>query len=179
MKLVLMSKQYWAIVCGVEISNADSTVEARLEFLYRSQNAVSIITMVINDHFLDATTGTADPAALWIQLRDKYHVSVEATFVALLTEYHVVSIKDDESDTQYFDRVRSLEKRLHAAGKVYKYEDKMKTMVRDVLTHYTMTRDLLRELSKLHHEAVAILVAKEAKLKPSGAMVRKGLLYLA
>lgn len=68
--------------------------------MHRSRNAVSHINMATNDHSVDLTIDKEDSVALWIELSDKHHVSAEATIVALLTDYHMVSMKDDESVTQ-------------------------------------------------------------------------------
>lgn len=99
---------------------------------------------------------------------DEYHVSAEAIIDELLPDCHLVFMQEDVSVTQNVNPVGFLEKRLHAAGQCFKYEDKIPTMFRGLPNPYTNTGDLVREFGKHHHESVAILPAEEAEIKRSG-----------
>lgn len=98
-------------------------------------------------------------------------VSAEATIGVLLTEYHLVSMKVDELVTQCLDRVGSLKKRLATVEKKFESDDKMRTLLRGLPAMYASTPDLIRELGKENHQAVAMIVEKEADLKNPGPRV--------
>lgn len=59
------------------------------------------------------------------------------------------------------DRVGFLDKHLDAAGKRFEGRDSYSTTGSSA--QYAATRDLIRELSKFRHEAIAKVVAKELK----------------
>lgn len=87
---------------------------------------------------------------------------------ALLTDYQLVSMRDDQLVVQYVDRVGSLDKRLAATGKMFSDDNKIRTMLRKLPIRFATTGDLIRVLGKRHSEAVAMLMAKEAEQESSG-----------
>lgn len=57
-------------------------------------------------------------------------------------------MQEHESVTPYVDGLVSLEKKVSSTGQVFTDEDRIRTMLRGLLTQYAMTRDLLREFYK-------------------------------
>lgn len=66
--------------------------------------------------------------------------------------------------TQYVHRVGSLEKRLAAAGQVFKDKDKIRTILQGFTAQDFMSTDPIREPEKLHNEEVEMVVSGETYL---------------
>lgn len=68
------------------------------------------------------------------------------------------------SVTQYVYRVGILEKQLSTSRKNFDEDNRIRTMLRGVPTKLSMARYLIRELSKTNHQAISMIMEKEAEL---------------
>lgn len=100
MKKLLVAKNNWEIVSRVEVMKAGITEDVKFAFLQRSQSAILTISTAVSDHCLVSTTDAEDLAALWRELKARYQVSAISTIDSLFTDYHLVSMQEEESVTQ-------------------------------------------------------------------------------
>lgn len=109
MSPILIARQYWTIVSGVDIMKAVFRKDAQLAHVHRFQCTVSTITMTVmaaivmigtflcSDLCLASTTDTEYRAVLWQEVRAKYHICTESTIFSFFTDFHLVSMQKEES----------------------------------------------------------------------------------
>lgn len=67
-----------------------------------------------------------------------------------------------ESVKECFNRVKSLEKLLAVGSELTEDDDQIRNMLQGLPVLDFMNRDIISELGKINHEAVAMLVDKDA-----------------
>lgn len=76
-----------------------------LRFVTNRKNRLSSTFMAMSDDWLSATVKTDSQTELWTELKEKYDILAKATIDALLTDYHVLKMRDDVSMCNYVDRL--------------------------------------------------------------------------
>lgn len=86
------------------------TKKLRLEYIYRSQNAVITITMAVSDNCVGSETDVERLSELVNELEARLKLSEKENIQALQTDYHFMKVQ--ESGTQYKNNMVTLKNQL-------------------------------------------------------------------
>lgn len=71
-KTLQIYRGLWRIVIGNKAGNRDAFPEAKIAYLYREQNALSVIFMTVSDDCLISTVDTESATDSWTEIEKKY-----------------------------------------------------------------------------------------------------------
>ena len=169
MKLILMAKGVWPIVCGLEkcpvreetMEDIDEFEKKLTSFDKRKNIALTTIMLAIDDSIIGAVIESEDPCYTWNVLKRFYDKVSLSNVDNLLQQYNNTAMGANESIMAYASRLCVIENRLSGVGYRLSEMDKVRAVLRGLRKEFAVTAEVIRGMNADRSTAIGLLMSKE------------------